>query len=46
MSKVIVSSFSLSIDGYGAGPDQSLEQPLGKGGEELHEWMFGTRSFQ
>lgn len=45
MTKVIVSGFSLSIDGYGAGPDQSLEDPLGKRGEELHGWLFGTRRF-
>jgi dihydrofolate reductase len=45
MSKVIVSGFSLSVDGYGAGPDQSLENPLGKRGEELHTWMFGTAMF-
>jgi hypothetical protein len=42
MTKVIVSGFSLSIDGYGAGPDQSLENPLGKRGEEPHGWQFGT----
>ncbi len=46
MSKVIVTGFSLSIDGFGAGPDQSREEPLGKGGEELHEWQFGTRAFK
>jgi dihydrofolate reductase len=46
MSKVIVSGFSLSIDGYGAGPNQSVEEPLGKGGEDLHEWVVGTRAFQ
>ncbi len=45
MTKVIVSGFSLSIDGYGAGPDQSLENPLGKRGEELHSWMVGTSMF-
>ena len=45
MSKVIVSGFSLSIDGFGAGPDQSLENPLGKRGKELHGWHFGTRRF-
>jgi dihydrofolate reductase len=46
MSKVKVSAFSLSLDGYGAGPDQNRENPLGKRGEELHEWMFATRMFQ
>ncbi len=34
------------IDGYGAGPDQSMENPLGVGGESLHEWMLTTRTFQ
>ncbi|XSG82581.1 MAG: dihydrofolate reductase family protein [Methyloligella sp. ZOD6] len=46
MTEVIVSGFSLSIDGYGAGPDQSLESPLGRRGEELHRWMFGTKTFR
>jgi dihydrofolate reductase len=46
MSKVIVANFSLSIDGYGAGPDQSLDDPLGKGGHAVHNWMFGTRAFR
>jgi len=46
MSKVIVSGFSLSIDGFGAGPDQCLDDPLGKRGEDLHNWMFGTRMFK
>ncbi len=45
MTKVIVSGFSISIDGYGAGPDQSLENPLGKGGETLHTWMIETNMF-
>jgi dihydrofolate reductase len=45
MTKVIVSGFSLSIDGYGAGPSQSLEDPLGKRGEELHTWMVETAMF-
>ncbi|HEY0742581.1 MAG TPA: dihydrofolate reductase family protein [Chryseosolibacter sp.] len=46
MSKVKVSAYSVSLDGYGAGPDQSLENPLGKRGEELHNWFFPTRMFQ
>ena len=46
MSKLKVSAFSVSIDGYGAGPDQSLQNPLGVGGEALHEWAFPTRTFQ
>ncbi len=45
MSRLIVHSYTISLDGYGAGPDQSLERPLGKGGEELHEWLAGTRFF-
>jgi dihydrofolate reductase len=45
MSKLRVNSFTLSLDGYGAGPDQGLEYPLGRGGEELHEWMFATRTW-
>jgi len=46
MSKVRVAGFSVSLDGYGAGPEQSLQDPLGKGGEELHRWFFGTKTFQ
>ncbi|MER8458504.1 dihydrofolate reductase family protein [Mesorhizobium sp. M1300] len=46
MSKLRVSAFALSIDGFGAGPDQDLKNPLGVGGEALHEWMFGTRTFR
>jgi len=46
MSKVKVSAFSISIDGFGAGTDQSLENPLGKRGEELAGWMFPTKMFQ
>ncbi|MER9214991.1 dihydrofolate reductase family protein [Mesorhizobium sp. M0663] len=46
MSKLRVSAFTLSIDGFGAGPDQDLKNPLGVGGEALHEWMFGTRTFR
>jgi dihydrofolate reductase len=41
-----VHCFSISVDGFGAGPDQSLENPLGVGGLALHEWAFATRSFQ
>lgn len=44
MSKLRVHSFTVSIDGYGAGPRQSLENPLGVGGRGLHEWMFATRT--
>ena len=46
MAKLRVHAFTISLDGYGAGPDQSRENPLGVGGEELHEWMFPTRTFQ
>lgn len=46
MSKLRVASFSISIDGFGAGPQQSLEHPLGVGGMELHQWVFPTHSFQ
>jgi dihydrofolate reductase len=40
MGELRVHNFSISLDGYGAGPDQSLENPLGVGGERLHEWFF------
>jgi dihydrofolate reductase len=46
MSKLRVASFSISIDGFGAGPQQSLEHPLGVGGMDLHQWVFPTHSFQ
>jgi dihydrofolate reductase len=46
MSRVRVASFSISIDGFGAGPDQSLAHPLGVGGEALHGWIFPTRTLQ
>ena len=45
MGKVRV-SFSLSLDGFGAGPDQSLQDPLGKGGMAMHEWALATRTFR
>lgn len=46
MSKLRVHCFGVSVDGFGAGPNQSLENPLGVGGEDLHQWFFPTRSFQ
>ena len=46
MSRLRVRCFSVSADGYGAGPDQSLENPLGVGGMALHEWTFATRTFR
>ena len=46
MTKVRVAGFSVSIDGFGAGPAQSLQDPLGRRGLELHQWMFDTRMFR
>ncbi len=43
---VRVESFSISLDGYGAGPDQSVDNPLGVGGEELHNWFLPTQTFR
>lgn len=45
MTRVRVESFTISVDGYGAGPNQILEQPLGEGGPELHQWALPTRTF-
>ncbi|MGZ8762580.1 MAG: dihydrofolate reductase family protein, partial [Acidimicrobiia bacterium] len=44
MPKLRVHNFAISLDGYAAGPDQSLDNPLGVGGTQLHEWMFATRT--
>ena len=44
MTKLRVHNLAMSVDGYTAGPDQSLEDPLGVGGQRLHEWVFETRS--
>jgi dihydrofolate reductase len=46
MTRVRVESFTISLDGYGAGPNQSLDKPLGAGGEDLHQWLFPTRTLQ
>lgn len=46
MTQVRVDSFSISLDGYGAGPHQDLQNPLGQGGSELHQWFYPTRTFQ
>jgi dihydrofolate reductase len=46
MSKLKVHGFGVSIDGFGAGPNQSLQDPMGQGGMALHEWAFSTRTFQ
>ncbi|AMC99284.1 dihydrofolate reductase family protein [Halomonas chromatireducens] len=46
MSQLRVSCFSLSLDGFAAGPAQSLENPTGIGGLEIHDWMFRTETFR
>jgi dihydrofolate reductase len=45
MSKVKILNFTISLDGYGAGPNQAVDNPLGVGGEELHNWMVKTATF-
>jgi dihydrofolate reductase len=45
MAKVTC-NLSMSLDGYVAGPDQTLEEPLGRGGERLHEWLLRLKSFR
>lgn len=46
MPKLRVHGFSISLDGYGAGPNQDLNNPIGIGGGALHQWVFPTRTFQ
>jgi dihydrofolate reductase len=46
MAKLRVHCFGVSVDGFGAGADQSLENPLGIGGMDLHQWFVPTRTFQ
>jgi dihydrofolate reductase len=46
MTQVRVEGFIISLDGYGAGPNQDTEHPLGVGGEELHRWLLQTRTLQ
>jgi dihydrofolate reductase len=46
LGRVRVAGFSLSLDGFGAGPEQSLQDPLGKRGRELHGWAFATKTFR
>ena len=46
MPSVRVHNLTISLDGYGAGPRQSLQDPLGVGGQRLHEWFIPTRAFQ
>lgn len=45
MGKVKVAGFSVSLDGFGAGPHQDLQNPLGLRGMELHQWVFKTEFF-
>lgn len=45
MSRLVVRAFSISIDGYGAGPNQDLQNPLGVGGPEMFDWFFHTRTW-
>ena len=42
----VFADISISLDGFGAGPNPTLEQPLGEGGEQLHEWAFQLASFR
>jgi dihydrofolate reductase len=46
MTKLRIHGFSVSLDGYAAGPGQDLDHPLGVGGTQLHEWAYPTRTFQ
>jgi dihydrofolate reductase len=46
MAKLRVHGFAISIDGYGAGPNQDFNSPLGVGGVALHDWAFATHSFR
>jgi dihydrofolate reductase len=46
MSRVRVNCFAVSVDGFGAGPEQSLDNPLGVGGTGLHNWFYDTATFQ
>jgi dihydrofolate reductase len=46
MSKVRVAGFSISLDGFGAGIEQSMDHPLGKRGPEMFQWFFPTRTFR
>ncbi|TPJ31788.1 dihydrofolate reductase family protein [Mesorhizobium sp. B2-7-2] len=46
MGKVRVAGFGVSLDGFSAGTDQSLEYPLGKRGPEIFQWFFGTKTFR
>ena len=46
MARLLVHSFSIALDGYGAGSNQSREVPLGVGGEDLHDWLVNSRTFK
>ena len=46
MSRLRVNAFGISLDGYGAGPDQGQDNPMGVGGMALHQWVLGTKTFQ
>ncbi len=46
MTRVRVDGFTISLDGYGGGPNQDIDNPLGVGGTELHQWLVPTRTFQ
>jgi dihydrofolate reductase len=46
MSRLVVRCFSISVDGFGAGAEQSLSDPMGKGGMALHSWFLATKSFK
>ena len=46
MPRLRVHNLAISLDGYAAGPDQDLDNPLGVGGTRLHEWAFATRAFR
>src|SRR6195256_6720356 len=46
MTRVRVESFTISLDGYGAGPNQDIRNPLGAGGTDLHQWLVPTRTLQ
>jgi dihydrofolate reductase len=46
MTRVRVESFTISIDGYAAGPNQDINNPIGVGGTDLHQWLIPTRTFQ
>lgn len=45
-TRVRVGGFTISLDGYGAGPEQSIDNPLGIGGEAMHDWIVSTRAWR